>query len=45
MIGNGHEQDLIIESAWDTQGHNRVTVSYDFFDLWTEVREWSVRPV
>ncbi len=28
-----------------TQGHNGVTVSYEFIDLWTEVREWSVRPV
>ncbi len=26
-------------------GHNGVTVSYEFIDLWTEVREWSVRPV
>ncbi len=29
----------------DHEGHNGVTVSYEFIDLWTEVREWSVRPI
>ncbi len=29
----------------DTQGHNRVIVSTSFIDLWTEVRDWSLRSV
>ncbi len=40
MIGNDHEKDLfsLLETLKDT-------VSYEFIDLWTEVRDWSVRPV
>ncbi len=36
---------IIQLGAGDTQGRNGVTVSYEFTDLWTDVREWSVRPV
>ncbi len=35
----------IYQSAGDTEERNGVTVSYEFTDLWTDVREWSVRPV
>ncbi len=39
MIGNNHENNL------DTQEHSRVTVSIDTIDVWTDAREWSLRPV
>ncbi len=37
---NNHEKDLIglLETLTGT-------VSYEFIDLWTEVRDWSLRPV
>ncbi len=34
-----------LRMARDTQRHSGVTASNEFIDLWTEVREWSVRPV
>ncbi len=44
MVGNKHEKGLIrLREAF--KGNNRLTVNYEFTDLWTEAREWSLKPV
>ncbi len=44
MIGNNHEKD-IISLLGKLKKNNRVNMSNDLVDLWTEVRNWSLRPV